>query len=338
MYKEGDILECRERRADNIDILKAICAFLIVCIHIPFPGKMGEYFTALTRTAVPIFFMITGYFYLETMKKHRESQQLKKIFRLLIEANVLYFFWKLVLDLVQGESAITYIQVVFSAKNLVKFLILNDSPVGGHLWYLGAILYVLVLVLIVDKLKCREVLFYLTPILLITDLALGKYALLIFHREFPYILVRNFLCVGIPYFCIGNLIREKKDDKMLSKDVVKLLIIIFALTSMGERIALVRGGFSAARDHYISTTPLAVCLFVYALKSDWNNKILAIIGRKYSTWIYIIHPIFITMFSFITDKLGIQVIYKCVAPIVIYCVTLIFLIIIQMIKTILREE
>lgn len=39
-------------RADNIDILKAICAFLIVCIHAPFPGVIGEYFTALTRIAV----------------------------------------------------------------------------------------------------------------------------------------------------------------------------------------------------------------------------------------------------------------------------------------------
>ena len=51
-----------QSRADNIDILKAICAFLIVCIHVPFPGRVGAYFTALTRIAVPVFFMITGYF------------------------------------------------------------------------------------------------------------------------------------------------------------------------------------------------------------------------------------------------------------------------------------
>ena len=42
-----------ERRADNIDILKAILAFLIVCIHVPFPGEVGSYFTTLTRVAVP---------------------------------------------------------------------------------------------------------------------------------------------------------------------------------------------------------------------------------------------------------------------------------------------
>lgn len=42
-------------RAEQIDALKAVCAFLVVCIHAPFPGKIGEYFTSLTRIAVPIF-------------------------------------------------------------------------------------------------------------------------------------------------------------------------------------------------------------------------------------------------------------------------------------------
>lgn len=55
-----------ESRADNIDILKAICAFLIVCIHVPHSGRAGAYFTALTRVAVPIFcdygILLFGYY------------------------------------------------------------------------------------------------------------------------------------------------------------------------------------------------------------------------------------------------------------------------------------
>ena len=78
-----------QSRADNIDILKVICAFLIVCIHVPFPGRVGAYFTSLTRIAVPIFFMITGYFYSDTVARHKEKQQIKKIFCLVVEANIL---------------------------------------------------------------------------------------------------------------------------------------------------------------------------------------------------------------------------------------------------------
>ena len=327
-----------QSRADNIDILKAICAFLIVCIHVPFPGRTGTYFTTLTRVAVPVFFMITGYFYSDTVARHKEKQQIKKILCLAVEANILFFVWNVILNILRKESIISYTQSIFTGKSILKFLVMNESPLAGHLWYLGAILYVLVIVLLVDKLNCRKLLYYLTPVLLIADLAFGKYSLLIFHREFPYILVRNFLCVGIPYFCIGNLIREKRYSEKWNKKVLQGLIIVFAITSFAERFILVSAGLNATRDHYLSTTLLAICLFVYTLKSNWHNKGLTVIGRKYSTWLYVIHPIFITVFSIVVGKLGLKSVYRCVAPIVVYCATLTFLIILQKVKMAMKSK
>ena len=325
-------MRAEQSRADNIDILKAICAFLIVCIHVPFPGKVGAYFTTLTRVAVPVFFMITGYFYLDTVERHKEKRQIKKILYLVIEANMLFFIWNIALNVLRKENIVAYIRSIYTGKNILEFLALNESLLAGHLWYLGAILYVLVIVLLMDRFNCKKVLYYLTPVLLIADLVFGKYSLLIFHREFPYILVRNFLCVGIPYFCIGNLIREKRSSEKWNKKVLRALIVVFAITSLTERFALVNAGLNATRDHYLSTTFLAICLFVYTLKSNWNNKGLAVIGRKYSTWLYIMHPIFITVFSMIVGKLGIKSIYRCIAPIVVYCATLVFLIILEKAK------
>ena len=282
--------------------------------------------------------MITGYFYSDTVVRRREKHQIKKILYLAVEANVLFFIWNITLAILKRDSIISYMQSIFTGKNILKFLALNESPLAGHLWYLGAILYVLVIVLLVDKLDCRKLLYYLTPVLLVVDLMLGKYSLLIFHREFPYILVRNFLCVGIPYFCIGNLIREKRYSEKWNKKVLQILIIAFAITTLAERFALVNAGLNATRDHYISTTFLAICLFVYTLKSNWHNKGLAMIGRKYSTWLYIIHPIFITVFSIVVGKLGLKSIYRYVAPIVVYCATLVFLIILQKVKIAMKSK
>ncbi len=327
-----------QSRADNIDILKAICAFLIVCIHVPFPGKVGAYFTTLTRVAVPVFFMITGYFYSDTVARHKEERQIRKIFFLVVEANAIFFIWNIALGILRRDSMVTYVQEIFTGKSILKFLALNESPLAGHLWYLGAILYVLVIVLLVNKLNCRKILYYLAPVLLIADLIFGKYSLLIFHQEFPYILVRNFLCVGIPYFCIGNLIREQQYTERWNKKVLQVLIAVFAITSLAERFALVNAGLNATRDHYLSTTFLAICLFVYTLKSNWYNKELAVIGRKYSTWLYIIHPIFITVFSIVVGKLGLKSIYRYVAPIVVYCATLTFLIILQKVKIAMKSK
>ena len=327
-----------QSRADNIDILKALCAFLIVCIHAPFPGKVGAYFTTLTRVAVPVFFMITGYFYSDTVARHKEKYQIKKIGGLIIEANMIFFIWNITLSILKGDSIVTYVQSIFTGKNMLEFLVLNKSPLAGHLWYLGAILYVLIIAFLMDKFNCREILYYLTPVLLIVDLMFGKYSLLIFHREFPYILVRNFLCVGIPYFCIGNIIREKQYSEKWNKTVLGVLIFTFSITSLAERFVLVNAGMNSTRDHYISTTFLAICLFVYTLKSNWHNKGLAVIGRKYSTWLYIIHPILIAVFSVSVGRLGLKSIYICVAPIVVYCATLIFLIVLQKVKTTLRRK
>lgn len=308
-------------RADNIDILKAICAFLIVCIHIPFPGTVGAYFTALTRSAVPIFFMITGYFYSDVVKRGEETRQIRKIMKLVIEANLIYLVWDSFYALVSRNM--DFFQSTFTLKNLLKFLLLNESPLKGHLWYLGAILYVLIIVRVADKLKCGKMLYFLTPVLLLGDLVFGKYSIVIWGREFPYIFVRNFLFVGIPYFCIGQLIRRRGTKNQ--KEILSCLIVIFSLTSIYERLLLDNIGMNATRDHYISTTFLAGVVFLFALKCNGTNGLLATVGRKYSTWVYIMHPIFITCFGTVAQKAGIYGVYHYIAPIVVYITTLIFL-------------
>lgn len=279
--------------------------------------------------------MITGYFYENTKRLHRELSQIKKVFVLAVEANLLYFIWNIALNVLKGERVIDYIHSAFTGKNLLKFLVFNESPLAGHLWYLGAIFYVLLIVLLMDKLNCRKVLYFLTPILLVADLVFGKYSLLIFHREFPYIFVRNFLCVGIPYFCIGNLIKNRRWK--LDKKRLAILMTFFTMTSMAERFLLVNSGMNAKRDHYISTTFLAIFVFLYALRSNWKNNHMAVIGRKYSTWLYVIHPIFIAVISTVTNRIGVYSIYRFIAPIVVFLITLISLVVLKRIKASLLQ-
>ena len=258
-------------RNNNIDILKSICAFLIVCIHVPFPGFVSNYITALSRIAVPIFFMITGYFYTDVVKKGRTARQIKKILILMVEAILVYFVWKWFYTAVASDA--DFISSTFTVKNLLKFVFFNDSPLNGHLWYLGAILYVLIITAIAKKLKITKVLYWLAPVLLTIDLVLGKYSLVLFNREFPYILVRNFLFVGIPYFCIGRMIRERVGQK-INKNTAALLIFIFSLTTCIERFILVSADMNSTRDHYISTTFLAIAVFLFTLKCDSGKNLL----------------------------------------------------------------
>lgn len=283
--------------------------------------------------------MITGYFYSDTTKKHCQILQIKKILKLLILANIVYLVWKCFYSVITHNT--DFFQNIFTLKSFLGFILLNESPLNGHLWYLGAILYVLTIVLITDKLNCSKLLYWLIPVLLFSDLVLGKYSIVIWGREFPYILVRNFLFVGIPYFCIGHLIRNGFGN-IISKSVSGGLIVLFSLTSLLEHFILVSIDMNATRDHYISTTLLAVVVFIFALKcgNNFNNEniankmncrlhvigLLAVIGRKYSTWLYILHPIFITCIDVLMKKVGLYGFYSFCAPFVVYTVTLVFLV------------
>lgn len=183
---------------------------------------------------------------------------------------------------------------------------------------------------------------------------LGKYSLVLFNREFPYILVRNFLFVGIPYFCIGRMIREGVGQK-INRNTAALLIFIFSLTTCMERFILVSVDMNPTRDHYISTTFLAIAMFLFTLKCGsgkepvnfdknivgggyWLTDLLAIIGRKYSTWLYIFHPIFITCIDTVMSKIGLYGVYKYVALVVLYVVTIVFLLIVDKMRRILLRR
>lgn len=335
-----DLERCKLERNDYIDALKAILAFFVVCIHNRFPGAWGEYFTVITRIAVPCFFMISGYFYNVIEEHGRQKRNIKKIFDLLLVSNIIFFIWDLVeVVLINGGSITFWLSETFTFHALLKFVLLNESPVGGHLWYLGAILYVLIIVYFLDKFKLdRRWTYGLIPVLLLADIVFGKYSIVLLGREIPIVFVRNFLFVGLPYFLLGELIcwesKANKFHRWYTENVCIFLIFAFSMTSMVEKVLLEYLNLSSAREHYISTTFLSMIVFLFVLlkqkkcthglKNDKGISFLVTVGRKCSTYIYILHPIFITILTAIMKKLGWYDAYSYFAPFVVYLSTLCF--------------
>lgn len=254
--------------------------------------------------------MISGYFY----RKEKAGKQIKKILWLFLEANLLYIAW----SMFYGAVSANYPAV--GIKAIVKFLVLNDSPFGGHLWYLGAILYVLIVVYLIDGAGWRKMLYCFIPFLLLVDLVLGKYSIVLFGREFPYIIVRNWLFTGIPFFALGMLMKEKKEFRIGAWGIP-----VFMATTIIERYLLVSNGLNATRDQYISTALLSIAVFSFTLeyKNDVNDRI-AKLGQECSTWIYIIHPIFITCYGFVIKRIGLESIWGYIGAVVVFSTSLIF--------------
>ena len=239
------------------------------------------------------------------------------------------------------ENIIILLRNIFNVEHFLKLIFLNESPFATHLWYLNALLYVLIIMKFINKYNKYKVIYIITPFLLLIDLMFGKYSLLIFGKEFYHLFVRNFLFVGLPYFSIGSYISRKVDYKKYEKytKYIFLLIIFFALTTILEKMILIHFNIEAARDHYISTTFLAISLFLYFLQYNSEKigiiKYISNIGKNYSSIIYIIHPIFISVLDKIFKNISI---YTYIAPIIVFiCSTIVAIIYKKIIKKLLRK-
>lgn len=152
-------LEKTSARQSGLDVLKCIATFLVVCIHcapVSYGGTSGADIAtlglnALQRTAVPVFFMITGFYYPDMLQRGKVCRQIFKILQLTIGASLLYFLFGLVSHWRAADTA-DWLAHTFSPYHIKLWIFLNDAPFGFHLWYLWAILYVLTGMYVLDRL------------------------------------------------------------------------------------------------------------------------------------------------------------------------------------------
>ena len=320
----GDTAPLAQGREAGLDVLKCLAAFLVVCIHAPFPGTFGVHFSTIARCAVPVFFMISGYYFISG-DHARQRRQIIKLVSLTFEANLIYLSWMILHAELKGDGMLCYLAEAFSAKSILKFLFFNESPFGFHLWYLSAILDVLILMKLVEYFHLKSVLTALLPFLLIGNLALGSYAPLLFGREIPTILTRNFIFFALPHFYLGYLL--KKNDRLAQKlkNIHLCALIVFSIASgIFERFLLASHDLlNPNREAYLSSTLLACALLLFFAKNNefGRGSIFQKIGQNHSMPIYIIHPIVMVALKYALLFIGGTSAYLLLAPVFIFMVT-----------------
>ena len=323
-----------KERYYSIDVLKFVCAILVVILHTNF--KYHDAILPITRCAVPCFLLISGFFLYSDEKKaigqERLVRNIKHIFHIMLWSTMLYASVKIGMSILHGESALP------SMRQWFNFIVFNDNPFGFHLWYLGAYLYVLVIMLVVDKHRLWKPLMWATPLLLLGDLLFGKYSLLLLHHEYPYVYVRNFLFVGLPYFMIGVWIKAHRDKFLsVSNTVYAGGVILFSCTSVIEKAILLSLQKSPAREHYLGTTFLTICLFMFVLSfRKVRASKVSLLGERDSLYIYVFHPLFLIALPMLIRRLpqAVDLCYQWIAPIVILVLTILFTITLRKIKLI----
>ncbi len=330
----------RPPRDIRFDCLRCLCAFLIVYTHGSFPGPAGAVLISITQVAVPLFFMMSGYFYNPNAGKARHITQMKNMLFYFLIANAIYLAWELFVCLMTGRTASEFIALFFQPQQLLYLLLLNESALIGHIWYLGALLYLLIIAYWAAQLGLRKWLLYLSPLLLITKLLLGQYAFL-FGYDLAIPLHRNFLLLGLPCFYLGWYLREKNAQKkgvFLQKKLrlYAVLSILFAILCLCESWYFIIC-HDIWTDFYLSTFCLAVTMFLFTMEySKRSNaqpskfaKTCAQVGARYGLTIYIIHPLLAVCADLVMAPIGaalpsLAAFYEAALPLIIFAGALVF--------------
>ena len=344
-------------RYKGLDILKCLCAFLIVNTHVinrTVCSTTEMFLKDFDRIAVPIFFMITGYFYENTCNNNKEKSQMKKIGLLWVIGNIIAFVFEIVLYCIKGGSALEYILESFTLRNLVYMILFNPSPFQGHLWYLSAILYVMIIATIINKVKLKKYVIKILPViilsLLIIGIVIGRYSIMILNRNPPVVYSRNWLFDGIPCFCTGyilNIYKNKICHFIQKANFFTIVLCIFlTFFTMAEGYIVNKAfGLENSGNILITTLPLAVsifCVFLFGKSQIFDKyrifNMMAVIGKEYSTWIYILHYSLVVACYYILETNNISNINSLFLSFFLYVITIFFIWIFKFIYNTLKKK
>lgn len=279
LYFEGG------REIVSLQVLKAFAAFAVVMIHTTFAWR--TVFAPVILNAVPLFFMITGYFILNRqgiLTLHRLGRSIFKLLKISIVAQCFYIVYSLIVE----PSGLDFFREE-TIKRVICYLTVGHY-FGGHLWYLTACLETL----IVFYLALRIRIFRYIPILVIiglcVNLILGCYSEFWMEKPLLRMFSRNALTEGIPFVYLGMLIRRFEHRFMFSQRKILLILGVLYILLYVEFFVILRQE-NKFGDVIIFTLPTIFFTFVYALRTTFFDKLnwLAYIGREYSLYIYVLH-------------------------------------------------
>ena len=290
-----------------LDFMKGIACLFVVWMHCEFPGKTGVIVQAISRFCVPFFFMVSGFFSGNMSKNVIGggngliiNKKVKHILKITIWASLFYLVWAVTRNLIWHDKSFSV-----SIGQVAIWLAFNEPVIiGGHLWFLFALLYDYILVSIFDGKRIHNrqylfgfismcLLFVLGQIVWISGI---RFSVPVFVRSvvgfplgetvsIPNFIYRNWLIEGFAFFMLGRWIKENKDKVNLSNTSLMIIVVVSSLLCLLERRLM-------GRDFGVNicTLPQVFTLFLYAVKNPERHAgLMQRIGRDCSMLVYILH-------------------------------------------------
>ncbi len=282
----------------SADILKFIMSVLVVATH---TSLFAPYLTPLVRLAVPVFFMLSGYFFFSKVNCLGLYAQKKAYLKKSVTHNLkLYAFWFIAL------SPVTfYIRDYFSSgalsggARLIKDFFLASTFQSS--WYITALVFGLIFIFFLSQKMGNTALIIIGIIFYIPALLSSNYRFVAETGESAEILYTAFTdifslpCrnsfVSLIYLSLGKSLAEKGERPFKKKD--GFLCLLFFVLLVFEYLALRFGRVQIKdTDCFIMLPACAYYICKAALPLNVSCSLSGVL-RKVSTISYCVHmPVF----------------------------------------------
>ena len=286
-----------KERENNIDLLRIICAIMVIALHTgAIYGKnisgeypryyftIGNFYHSVTRTAVPIFIMLSGSFLLKNVNNMNYRYYYKKISKNIILPTLIFSFLYVLASLV--------LEFLLSNKNGIPFNLsepfinwIQGTPFY-HMWYMYMMIgfYAITPILIKIRLIIEDEKFEVIGwICMIFGMLFNLLSVqLIWPIQFiPYL---GYFILG---YSLKNKIRKKSYISYLILTVI-LLLSIFIITEFSVRYNLLKNNFYFIQP--LSPLVILSSIFMYIAFLNMRNLMIRPSKIAYHTFnIYLLH-------------------------------------------------
>ena len=301
--------------------IKMVAAVFVIFIHSVFPGMFGILMKNIARFAVPLFFIISGYFW-KTPELNLGGAQAKikkrivKTCRLAAYSMAIYLLFNIGLYILRGESG--FLSVFLNIKNWMTLILFNyTTPLFGvgHLWYIFALAYVYLVVTIIEKRGTWQLAYIISAMLLFIAVVLECVAVFS-SLSVPGYLYRNWFFTGIPLFAFGRWISDH-EEQIEKMNIVVLLGVYIAV--LGAETYFFKDSFELM---FCCAIPLCLILMKIAIEKP-NITVLSDLGKKYSQWVYVYHYLFVIVVGLVCSRIDVPFL-GYIQPIVVVFLTVSF--------------
>lgn len=274
-----------------ISVLKIICAIFVVQIHTP--SALREFIDPVTRIAVPVFFMISGYFLSFAIGEFRGSYKrtFVKLLKIVIVANLIYLIAAFICPAWDSDGEpLNRLKLV----NIAKLLILGRN-ISFHLWYLVAYLQAVGLFWLFRRIKSESLYMTLCVFCLCLNLAFGNYYFIWSDEAYSYYYWQNTFATAVPFVLIGSIIR-KYENKITMFPLLLAALIVIPMMYVERYLISSAIHTALPAPDTVFTILFAIIVFAVCVKiKDWQvgyfGRFFALMGKKHSLGLYIMHPL-----------------------------------------------